>query len=360
MNNPTSSTLKALAALALGLAVTGCNSQLPAPYVLSVPEPQAVSDNLTKEQTPIPALPLQAKPTRNPAELYESGKALIEQGSVEEGINQLMQSAQQGYSGAHYELARLLSEGRVVYQDKQAARIYLQKAVELGNYEAKRVLAWGFLTGEYGAPDTPKGVRMMTEATEGSVRAKRELGMLYANIYKPHLNDTAKALSYLHQAASEGDAQAAYEAGRVHEALGESLEALDWYSKGADLGFKQAKAALQRLQEGKANALPKLAPVQLNLSTTSEPEKPIAALPSGQAMYEKAMALLVKKDRSRAAEARAYALLSLASEAGYSQATTELSMLGGIKASLDALDTTWLETEKTKALNELAAPAQDR
>jgi len=246
--------------------------------------------------------------------LYEMGMAAKAAGDYQAMIDQLMASAEAGNPQAHYELARLLSEGKVVVRDTHAARVYLERSAALGNPEALRVLAWNTLRGDGVPRDADKGVSMMRLAAETSTRAQRELGMLYANIYQPSLNDFDQASAYLTMAAEAGDAEAAYHLGRLKEGAGDAIGAVEWYEKASAGGQEKARAALRALENGEPGAALMLVP-----SARTE-QVAAAAAESPEAMYWRAMKLLSSR-HTPDEEADAYALLVLASEAGYIAAT---------------------------------------
>lgn len=273
--------------------------------------------------------------------LYKDALAAKAAGQYESMLELLLASADGNYSDAHYELARLLSEGKIVVGDKEVAKLYLQRSAELGNPEAKRVLAWNTLRGDYAAADVSLGVSMMREAAESSVRAQRELGMLYANFYKPSLDDSTQAEHYLSLAATSGDADAAYQLGRLKVSNGDAIGAVEWYEKAIQAGSTKAGAALSALQNGE--------PIQARPLPRDQPS-PL----SGERLYRDASALLISGQRTPKTEARAYAMLVLASELGSAPAAQELKFLTGVKVKMDQENPGWLEEEKNRIL---AAPA---
>ena len=273
--------------------------------------------------------------------LYEMGMAAKAAGDYQAMIDHFMASAEAGNPQAHYELARLLSEGKVVIRDTQAAKLYLERSAALGNPEALRVLAWNTLRGDGVPRDADKGVSMMRQAAETSTRAQRELGMLYANIYQPNLNDFDQANFYLAMAAEAGDAEAAYHLGRLKEGAGDAIGAVEWYEKARAEGHEKASSALLALESGEPGAALMLAP------SARHEQIAAAAAESPEGMYQRAMKLL-SSQHTPDDEADAYALLALASEAGYTAATQELTLQGGIKLRLDQQNPDWLAQAKQK------------
>lgn len=298
------------------------NATPDAPAQLAAPAEQAV----TSPQAQVDA-----------GSLYEMGMAAKAAGDYQAMIDQLMASAEAGNPQAHYELARLLTEGKVVVRDTQAARVYLERSAALGNPEALRVLAWNTLRGDGVPRDADKGVSMMRQAAETSTRAQRELGMLYANIYQPGLNDFDQASAYLTMAAETGDAEATYHLGRLKEGAGDAIGAVDWYERASSTGHEKARSALKALENGEPGAALLLMP-----ATRQTGADQAATTQTPESMYQKAMKLLASR-HSPDQEADAYALLIIASDNGYTLATQELVSLASLKRRLDQWNPSWLE-----------------
>lgn len=330
-----------LHALATLLLLTGCAAapqELPASdqsgpgthtaAAAEFPSPQAVD-------------PL---PNENPEVHYQDGMHAKAEGDYPAMLDALMAAAELGHAQACYELARLLSDGAIVVKDVAAARVYLERSAELGNSEALRVLAWNHMRGEYGVADLQLGTRLMHQAAAGSVRAQRELGMLYANIYQPNLNDAALAEQYLTLAAQASDAAAAYNLGRLKQAQGDYLDAIVWYEAASLQGHDKAAAALASLSEGEGAQTPL---PQLPVQHLNEQPELAAPLDAGK-LYQQASAILLKGQRTMEQEARAYAMLSLASDLGHEASARELGFISGIKTLMDRKNPAWLEEEKRK------------
>lgn len=274
--------------------------------------------------------------------LYDMGMTAKASGNYPVMLDSLLASADAGHALAHYELARLLTEGEIVVADSQAARMYLERSAELGNPEAMRVMAWNALRGDGVARDTDQGVSMMRAAAQTSTRAQRELGMLYANIYEPHLNDIDQGSNYLTMAAESGDAEAAYQLGRLKESSGDAIGAVEWYERANVAGQVKASAALKALMNGEPPAAPLAIQSTQQQASMSRPMRP-------EAMYQRAMQLLSNR-QSAENEADAYALLVLSSEGGYAPATQELGLQGGVKYQLDQRNPAWLEQAKQRVM----------
>ncbi len=329
------------------LLLAGCSTT---PPDVDAPLPGAPASPAPMESAPVPppVAPVDANA------LFEQGMAAKRAGEYQLMLERLMAASDAGNADAPYELARLLSKGRIVERDPQAANQYLQRSAELGNPEALRVLAWNTLRGDGTPADVSQGEGMMRHAAETSVRAQRELGMLYANIYKPHLSSYAEAEHYLSLAAQQNDAEAAYHLGRLKEGSGDVMGAIEWYEAASQLGEAKAGAALAALQSGEPSAAPLLVP-------TYEYEQDASySGVDADLLYQRAMELLTaSRGQNLELEADAYALLVLASEQGHVQAAQELSFQGGIKQQMDEKDPQWLELAKQRALLRMNAGSGD-
>jgi hypothetical protein len=112
-------------------------------------------------------------------------------------VSYLKSAAEQGSADAHYDLAKVYTDGKIVPRDLNDASGHLRSSAGLGNPEALRVMAWQLVKGLDGSPDLGSGGAMMEEAAKSSVRAQREAGMLFANLYRYHLNDVEKGKALL-------------------------------------------------------------------------------------------------------------------------------------------------------------------
>ncbi|WP_181105324.1 tetratricopeptide repeat protein [Stutzerimonas stutzeri] len=259
-------------------------------------------------------------------------------------LESFVSAAERGHSDACYELARLLTDGKIVVKDVGAARLYLERSAELGNPEAVRVLAWNYLRGEYGEPSVQHGTMLMHQAAASSIRAQRELGMLYANIYQPNLNDLVLAEHFLRLAAEASDAEAAYQLGRMKHATADQLDAIAWFGAASAQGHTAAGEALTALSEG-SEIDKALFPAE-----KQQPAAPLAEPESidGEKLYRQASAILLQSQRTLKQEATAYAMLSLASEHGHEAARHELEFLKGVRTLMNRQNPAWLEEEKQR------------
>lgn len=317
-------------------AMAACSGTTETPYTVYKDESAAAYQAAIYEQPATVELPttpgdLSGAPQKQQYEYtLQAAEYAKTQGNKSEMIELYELAASQGSPDAHYELARMLSKGDGLARDVSLANEHLKASAELGSPDALRVQAWKRLRGDDGPADKAEGLEMMERAAQSSVRAQRELGMLYVNVYKPHLDDIERGKTYLRLAYEAGDVEAAYQLGRVLISQAENIEAIEVLSFAAEGGSTKAYQVLKSLDPGAANDMH---PVQS--SSTMSPEQ----------MYQKANSIMLRKHSSQE-EAQAYALYSLASDQGHQLAAQELKMLDGIKVVRDRTDPNWLEREK--------------
>lgn len=247
----------------------------------------------------------------------------------------LNQAADQGGAQAHYELARNYTDGKLVPRDLSAATAHLEASAALGNPEAIRVLAWQLIRGDNGVTDLPQGAVMIEIAAQTSPRAQLEAGMLFGNLYQYHLNDNDKAKRYLGMAYEGGDPEAAYQLGRLHNNLGENLDAVQPLSFAAASGNSKARKLLAQID-------PSTGTIQFQDHVETKPIDP-------ENLYLRANAIVLKPNRTLEQEAHAYVLFSLALDQGYQLAAPEVNALSGVKILMDKKDPGWLERGKASS-----------
>ncbi|ENA27171.1 hypothetical protein HMPREF1487_09384 [Pseudomonas sp. HPB0071] len=250
-------------------------------------------------------------------------------GDTASALNYYNLAAQAGDALAHYELARIYTKGERVEKNTVIATEHLNSSASLGNPEALRVLGWQYVRGDNGVIDRERGVTFLQQASESSQRAQLELGMLYAGLYSSlSLDDVEKGTAYLQAAAQSGDSEANYQLGRLLKREGRELEAIAPLSIAANNGNSRALALLHELD-----------PTATTINSHRSPE----------ALYQQGMAILTRNVKGPIAKkAEGYALLSAASDAGYSMATSELALQSAIKFQMDQTNPNWLEEFKDR------------
>jgi TPR repeat protein len=235
----------------------------------------------------------------------------------------LEQAATLGSLQAHYELARHLMSGDAGEKNPARAIEHLRLADEMGYGQATRVLAWLYLKGEVAPLDLVQGEALMEKAATTSVRAKREAGLLYANIYQPHLNNPEKGAAYLEEAYAAGDAEAAYFLFSLRSKSKQSgaAEALDFAAKAG-----HPKALFLKAQDELATG---------DRVTAGDLMKRAALTGDAEAMYQYATNVQIGNFPSLESDLEAYVWFSIAASRGHAHAKQELVAIAGVRTMLD-------------------------
>lgn len=270
------------------------------------------------------------------AQLYASA---LKAPSDASRLSLLQKAADAGSPSAHYDIAKIYSEGKVLPRNLALAQEHLQASASLGDAEATRVLGWQMVRGDNGPQNLNGGVALMEVGAQTSVRAQRELGMLYADLYDGYrFGETAKGEMYLVQAYRAGDVPAAVALGRLYIREGRQIDAVAPLSFGSANGDATAKKLVRGLG------------LEVDSSSTQANVTQVDDAVSGEQFYLEANAIMLRK-HSANDEGRAYALFSLASERGYNLAKVEMAAIEGVRIQMDALrGTAWLEQEKQAIL----------
>lgn len=231
-------------------------------------------------------------------------------------LSMLEVAASGGDAEAHYQLAKHYTQGTVVDPDVDKAQDHLNQAYAHGHAEAARVLGWQYIRGTNVAQDIPQGTAMLEQAAETSTRAMREAGLLFANVYAPHLNDPVKGRALLERASLAGDAESSRQLQALLVRQGDTEAAEE----------ASAKAALSGSDAEMAEAAVSVEPESVKPLTVAEK----AAQGDAQAMYEYANQYLLRKIKAGDPELEAYVWFTLAAEKGYQPAATEVQALAGV------------------------------
>jgi TPR repeat protein len=230
----------------------------------------------------------------------------------------LEQASSEGSAKANYLLAKHYTKGDVVPKDEARADAYLQLADSMGYSEATRVIAWNLLLDS----KIDEGKTMMERAAKTSVRAQRDLGLLYLGVYKPDLADPATGHQYLQQSYQNGDAEAAFQlAKQMGPQTAQGNEALRFASQ-----HGHPKALLMQAENALKAGNPLLARESFEASAQGG---------NVDAMYKLANNINIGKISSSNKELEAYIWFAVAKKSGNELATEELKALAGIKQVLD-------------------------
>lgn len=211
-------------ALAGALLIAGCQTQ---PRVSVAPIPVLPTP-------PAPSPVAEPQPVIDPPPLVTSTDPF--------GIESALPVQNSLSSDELYEQAKALMETNPTDEQKEAAVVLLNQSAELGNSEAMRVL--GLLKLKEGPEQEELAIALLERSAINSVRAMRQLGILYGNLSAPKLNNPQKAFEYLSKASSIGDGEASFYLSRLMQRAGRADEAKRLSSLALEQGYlsKQAKA----------------------------------------------------------------------------------------------------------------------
>lgn len=261
--------------------------------------------------------PVPGEPLSTPPGAFLTGASEAQsRGDMATMLSMLEVAASGGDAEAHYQLAKHYTQGTVVDPDVDKAQDHLNQAYAHGHAEAARVLGWQYIRGTNVAQDIPQGTAMLEQAAETSTRAMREAGLLFANVYAPHLNDPVKGRALLERASLAGDAESSRQLQALLVRQGDTEAAEE----------ASAKAALSGSDAEMAEAAVSVEPESVKPLTVAEK----AAQGDAQAMYEYANQYLLRKIKAGDPELEAYVWFTLAAEKGYQPAATEVQALAGV------------------------------
>lgn len=254
-------------------------------------------------------------------------------GDREAMLELMKQSAYMGNNDALYELARIHQNGDGVPKDQTTAIAYLTTADGRGHFESSRVLAWIYLLGIGIPADRDYAVMLFEKAQAGSVRAKREYGMLLTNLTKPGLDDFDKGTLMLAMAADAGDGESAYRLGQAYESRNRMSEAATYKTRASSLGYTASVPATPLASSATPAAG---AGAGAGADLKAEQVKVKALSGDVDAIYRYANGLLLGKYPSIDSEFDAYCWFSVAQERGHPRAKSELAAIQGVKSVADA------------------------
>lgn len=265
-------------------------------------------------------------PTDSSHLALEEARRVGAQGDTATMIELMEQSAYMGNDQALYELARIFHNGVGVPKDINRAVGYLTTADGRGHLEATRVLAWDYLQGNGVQADRQYAEQLFQKAAAGSLRAKREYGMLLADLASPRLHNLDKGIALLTEASAAGDSESTF---RLSQALAQ---------KGDVAGAANARelAGTRGFQQPQQADTPKLTVQGVKAEVKAENLKAQALGGDRQAMYDLALGLMLRKYPAIDGEFDAYCWLSVAKDLGHAGAAQELKSIQGVRAAADA------------------------
>lgn len=189
----------------------------------------------TRSATNVPA-----QEQEDPAYMFIRAADYHAQGNYKEAFSLLQKSAEQGDAEAQSGLAAFYSDGKVVSQDYNKARIWYEKAAMQGERSALFYLGILYRDGKGGEQDASEAVKWLTQAAlaHWTGEAEYELGVLYFN-GNGTPKDYLQAKSWWEKAAEKGSNLAEYALGILYFEGGSGVEkdypkAREWWEKSAN------------------------------------------------------------------------------------------------------------------------------
>jgi TPR repeat protein len=125
-----------------------------------------------------------------------------------------------------YERAKVLMQATDHPENQQIAVELLNQAAEMGHAESMRVL--GLLALKEGPDQRATAISLLERSAVTSVKAKRQLGILYGNLSAIHLDNTDKAIEYFQSASALGDGESSLYLSKIMTRLGFGEDAQKW------------------------------------------------------------------------------------------------------------------------------------
>jgi TPR repeat protein len=227
-----------------------------------------------------------------------------------------------------YDMGRQYIEGDGVEKNIEIAKHYLGLANDLGNVEAKRVLA--ILALRENPADTA-AIASLEEAAITSSKAKAQYAMMLMNLAAPHLNDADKGQIYLDEAFADGSHEAAYALYVLNKSK-HPQQANDYLNTAAERGNPKAVVELAHAQAYTGEKTTSLKWLRAAMAENDP-----------QAMFDYANSLMigrfnpVLKGYSHNREIEAFYWFSKSAALGYTPAATEVKNLQGVSVAMSKL-----------------------
>jgi len=236
------------------------------PVVLAQPEPVAavkraptptpaearlLDDIRAERYGSVPAFSKLAAPLAAKGSIY--GQFALDWMSKEDGVyyRAITQGAKQGIPLAMVYLAEFLVDSPVSPEDLVEARHWLDKAIELGEPQAKFSLGKLLMKGKLGPRDVLSAERLFGEATRAFMPYCTLVGKFYLwgfDLGITRKEADVKALAYFQRAANLGDGEAMERLGSFYTPV-DFEKAVQWYTLGTAYGHVDCMRELGNLYQ---------------------------------------------------------------------------------------------------------------
>lgn len=223
-----------------------------------------------------------------------------------------------------YERAKVIMQESPDAATQQIAVDLLTQASDMGHAESMRVL--GLLALKEGPDRHAAAIALLERSAQTSVKAKRQLGILYGNLGTMHLDNTDKAIEYFQSASAMGDGESSLYLSKIMTKLGLDEDAQKWRDLAREQGVEKPAPTPQPPAMSQQDSVLKAYSLQ-------------RASMAGDAasMYQYAGLLLAKQTQGslmgyeHSAEFEAYYWLRRASQMGNAQAAAKLQEVAYIE-----------------------------
>ena len=191
-------------------------------------------------------------PFQTPEQIYAEATEYYDKNDYKKAFDLYLESADQGYAPAQFDLGYMYFNGLGVSQDKVKAVEWYTKSAAQGNASAQYNLGYIYEFGLGVSHDKVKAFEWYTKsAAQGNASAQCKLGDMYFR-GESVSHDYVKAAEWYTKSADQGNASAQCTLGYMYEfGLGVSqdkVKAVEWYTKSAEQGNEFAKKALKNLK----------------------------------------------------------------------------------------------------------------
>ena len=243
-----------------------------------------------------------------------------------------------------YEMGRQFMEGDGVDKNADIAKHYLGLSKDLGNVEAKRVLAILSLRDN---PQDTAALADLEDAALTSSKAKAQYGMMLANMASPRLNNLPRGMDLLQQAYGEGSHEAAY-ALYLMSKNKSGTESADYLHAAAERGNPKAVAEMAHAQAYSTSKENSLKWVRAAMAKNDP-----------QAMFDYANSLMIGRytptleGYPQNREFEAFYWFSKSAALGYAPASTEVNNLQGVGVAMNKMQIDVSSLDKVLQLEKL-------
>ena len=177
------------------------------------------------------------------AQMYANGESVSKDESEADNYYkqalsgfQKLEADEQADDNLFYKMGRMFKQGLGTEVDMAKAIDYFKRAADLGNRNARRTMAFEYISGENIEQDIDHGIDMLTElANNGDTMSAYKLGKIYMS-GNAVFTDLEKAEKYLQQAAEDNNEYALYAIAKLYlfDEKKDLAQAVKWLEKACE------------------------------------------------------------------------------------------------------------------------------